>query len=230
MQEQYTYLVSTLTKIRDKQVSLHAIAALASAFAAGILVFSLTTYIELFAWAPPSIRALFAVCVVLALGVTLVRKRNNLLSLVQPSRRLSIRSMALVAGQHFRQVGDRLSNSLQLYEQSQLATTGSGLAQAQFSMIAEEARSLPFQELIDTSVVKRPLLFLLSSLALFAASLAVPGYSDAAYRNIAFTNTFIPPAPFSLSLQVVPATVVAKGSSVELVVNIDGAAESVGGR
>jgi len=109
---------------------------------------------------------------------------------------------ALIIGQHFTNVKDRLLNILQLQKQSYNAIDAA-LIDASINQKSEEIRLVPFKAAIDLKSNRKflqyalPPLFLFGSIMLWDSSLI----KDSTYRLINNNKEFVKPAPFNFVIK-----------------------------
>jgi hypothetical protein len=135
---------------------------------------------------------------------------------------VSLDTMALRVGQWYRELGDMLCNALQLQ------TAGGGSAElraATFAHVAAVADPLDFSVIIDRKPARRAVLIAFVALAVVAASvLLTPTILGSAFdRLVHYDRSYLPPAPFSLSIS--PAdTTIHRGESVMMRISANGVA------
>lgn len=121
-------------------------------------------------------------------------------------------------GGYYHDLRDKLVNALQLYRRSgETAYTSQELALASFGTTAYQVQALDFTAIINAESRKKALMLcsIICGLFLLLAAIAPKTMGDAAYRLWHWSQSFVPPAPFSLVIQ--PAyQKVLRGESVEI--------------
>ncbi|MBM2817141.1 MAG: hypothetical protein HW421_3903 [Ignavibacteria bacterium] len=136
----------------------------------------------------------------------------------------TIEQIALRTGLVYPDIKDRLCNSLQLVSNAENRYgTSREMAFAAFDAIYEGAKSKKFNKIIDYGNIKRAFLRLMIALVLsvilfFAFNQTLPA---ALYRVANYNKSFLPPAPFSLSIEPREASIL-RGASAEIVVKATG--------
>ena len=116
-----------------------------------------------------------------------------------------------IIGNHFGDVKDKLSNTLQLIEKSEIEnSTSSSLLTASINQKINELKPIPFSSAIDISKNKRYLKYAAIPLLLFVAILFVNAniIKDGANRIVNYNREFIPEAPFNFLIQNEKLTVI----------------------
>jgi len=148
----------------------------------------------------------------------------GLLRLVGGATTYSIDEMALRVGKVYDDVGDMLCNVLQLH-----ARDANGvLALAAFQSVASTVSTKDFDAVIAKEDIRRSLLLLLASSILSLGSIGgLPDHLGAASVRLWNHNvSYMPPAPYSLSVQPLAASVM-RGSTSRIIVTARGAAPSL---
>lgn len=132
--------------------------------------------------------------------------------------------IALRIGRLYPHIGDMLCNVLQLMAQlrRQSRRTSAELALAAFEQVASRAQEVDFDAILDRQRTGRALLFFFTLLGV--TTLLIGGVAplrSAFYRVVAWERSFIPPAPFRLTLEPVEAVVV-RGTPVTVRVQASG--------
>ena len=223
----YQQLSSKLRRTQYKELWLHTVTGFLTATAVALGFFFLVALLEMAFHTSAGIRTLLVLTGialwVFTFAISAGTAPLQALRILQPS---SLEEFALRVGKFFTHINDRLSNALQLYRTSmQPRGVSAELALARFEAISSDALALPFDQILDTRRFRRILLLFIVALLLFLApfAFAPSSYSAALYRLWHFTQPFIPPAPFSLSVHPTDTTV-ARGSTMELVITASGTA------
>lgn len=224
-QHLYQELVSRLRAVRRKEVLLSFSAGLLWAIAIGVLLLVVATAIEAFAFAGTVVRSiLFFACVLGALAAFAWFAVPPLLRVLGVKDKMLEDEIAMRVGKKYPDVDDRLTNALQLYRLSaQPMGMSEELALATFGSVGERARTLDFSVIINREEQKRGLLAFLFALVVAGIGFGIfsSSMSAALYRLQHFNQAFIPPAPFSLSIEPHKAQVL-RGASTAIVVRVAG--------
>ncbi len=128
-------------------------------------------------------------------------------------------------GEHYPEVQDRLCNSIELVNELNHAVTSKDLALAAFENTAKIALMKDFEVIIDKRKPKRMLIGFISIAVCTLLSFSIFSNSLGAslYRIVNFSESFVPPAPFSLKIEDVESSVM-RGEKVRIIVNAFGKA------
>lgn len=129
--------------------------------------------------------------------------------------------MALRVGRAFDDLGDMLCNVLQL-QRTHPVGTPTDLSDAAFMTVAAVAADKDFTVIIDRRPVRRVLLWMVVSLALYWGMVGlIPSMGAAMDRLDNYDRSYLPKAPFGFRIDPVRATVM-RGTSVTLTVTASG--------
>ncbi len=132
--------------------------------------------------------------------------------------------LALRIGRLYPHIGDMLCNVLQLMAQlrRQPQGTSAELVLAAFAQVASRAQEVNFDAILDRRRTQRVLLLFFGVLGAVALLIGtVPPLRSAFHRIVAWERSFVPPAPFRLSLEPSEA-VVMRGTPVRILVRASG--------
>lgn len=187
----------------------------------GLLYFLLTLLIEHFFWLPPSGRRIlfwsFVVIEIALLYRWIVIPSSKLLKLRQG---IAYENAAILIGNHFPEVSDKLLNALQLHqikEQSELLL-------ASIEQKTKEMKTISFEQAISYTTNKKYLPYFALPIIVFLMSYLITdsNWFGNSYKRVAnYNTTYTPPAPYTFqllndSLQVV------QGNSFTLSFHIEG--------
>ncbi|CAI8305387.1 MAG: Uncharacterised protein [Flavobacterium sp. SCGC AAA160-P02] len=187
----------------------------------GALYFLITLYIELFFWLPPLYRTLLF-WVFIFMEVILFSKLIliPLAHLLKISKGINELQSSKMIGDFFPEVQDKLLNILQLKESS----NETALILASIEQKAQQIKLVPFTNAIRLKKNAAYLKYLLFPILLWAASFLTGTNKDLSSSFGRFVNhktAFIPPAPFSFSLEKESLQVI-QGNSRTITVTIIG--------
>lgn len=128
-------------------------------------------------------------------------------------------------GEHYEEISDRLSNSIELMRELDTTISSKELSEASFDIIADEAMDKDFSVIIDRKKPRRRLYAFLIVLLVTTLSMSIFNQSIGAafVRIVNFNKSYIPPAPFSLRIEQSAKSVI-KGTKVRVKVIADGVA------
>ncbi len=128
-------------------------------------------------------------------------------------------------GDHYPEVKDRLSNTIELIQELDTAVTSRDLAICAFANTAEIALNKDFTVIIDRQKPRKVAYFFISVSAITVLSFTVFSSSLGAslYRIVNCSESFLPPAPFSLKIETVKLNVM-RGEKVKISVKAIGTA------
>ncbi|TAL69009.1 MAG: hypothetical protein EPN82_08330 [Bacteroidetes bacterium] len=188
-----------------------------------ILVISL---IEMLANGDEVFRTILMVLMLISSIVAGVILLNGSLVRLLGLRKSSIESIALRIGNAYPELKDRLCNGIQLIKNLSMKTgTSPVLAVEAFGNVSEDAASKDFGVIINKKETKKSLLYFLSIFFITVLLLGIfhTSLGAAFYRVMNFNESFLPPAPFSLSIKP-EKTSVLRGTNVILTVTAKGTA------
>lgn len=115
----------------------------------------------------------------------------------------SFETLAYRIGNAFPDIKDRLSNALQLFKNISVNRRTSGeLALAAFDKIAEDTRDRDFDVIIDKSGFRKKVMLFMFVIVFvsFFFGIFQDTLGSSFYRIINFNKSFLPPAPFTISI------------------------------
>lgn len=186
-------------------------------FGAIWLIFSL---LEGYFWfGQPARLAIFSILFILLLYFVVFRILIPISKIIQINRGLTDHQSAILIGQHFPEIQDKLLNLLQLSESN---TQQSSLLLAAIEQKQSELKIFDFNEAVDFRVNKKYLFYATALIAVvLCVSFISPGlFSSSSARIVQFNKPFEKPAPFTFNLQ--SDLIAFKGDSYELKVDLDG--------
>lgn len=173
-------------------------------FTTSVLLFILTVtvseyYLYLPVWLRTTIAILFVISALAALAVWIVKPLSKMARL---GKVISHEQAAVIIGQHFDDVSDKLLNILQLKKNADTHASKE-LIEASIDQKAKQLAPIPVVSAIDLSKNKRYLPYLLPvMLVVIFILVAAPNiFRDASARLLQPTTSFIKPAPFNFILK-----------------------------
>lgn len=119
-----------------------------------------------------------------------------LLKLYKVGKVLNYNEASLIVGSHFKEVGDKLLNTLQLGEQA-METVDSSLLQAAIQQRIDNLRPVPFIQAVNLKENLKYLKFAAIPLvALIAVLLLAPGFTNSSKRLVNYNTFYEKQAPF----------------------------------
>jgi len=162
----------------------------------GLLYFFCTLFIEYFLWLKPAARTLlFYTFIVVELFLLVRFICFPLFKLFKLQKGIDYNEASKIIGNHFNEVGDKLTNFLQLSQDSQK----SELLLASIDQKANTLQPIPFTNAVDFKKNKKYLPLALIPILLFLF-FYISGngnvISDSFARVINYKKQYVPPAPF----------------------------------
>lgn len=185
-----------------------------------LALYSLFVTFEGIFWFTPLVRTiLFLILVILPSFIFYKYLLFPLLSYFQLTKPLSDEQAAIIIGEHFPEISDKLLNYIQLSNNEQASLIlSAAIEQKKFNILPFD-----FKNVINFKVnwkyfqyVLIPLLFLFF-LFLFAPEVITKG----TYRLINFSKPFLPPPPFSIHIKNLPKKII-DNETFELKIQVDG--------
>ncbi|MFN8361330.1 MAG: DUF4175 family protein [Candidatus Kapaibacterium sp.] len=205
-QQLHSELINKLAATRRKELLQNLLVGVMNTASTSLLTMLLLAGIESFAHGDTTFRTILA-CVWLAItaGAFLFFSGESLAQVVSLKQVPSIDTMALRVGNVYSDLRDTLCNALQLAplaDANSAYGVSSSLALATFETVASRARTKDFDVVISRKELKRSMVFFLSSLAITAGILGfVTPVNSALNRIVHYNESFLPLAPFTLSIE-----------------------------
>ena len=166
----------------------------------GLLYFIFTLFVEYFLWLKPTARTFLFVCFILVEGFLLIRFiAFPIFKLFKLQKGIDYNEASKIIGNHFNEVGDKLTNFLQLSQDN----NKSELLLASIDQKANSLQPIPFSNAINFSKNKKflplaviPVLFIL----LFFIAGKSDILSQSFNRVVNYKQQFLPPAPFEFQV------------------------------
>ncbi|MFM8568967.1 MAG: DUF4175 family protein [Candidatus Kapaibacterium sp.] len=188
-----------------------------------ICAFLVLAGIEAFMHASSAVRtvmmAVFFVGAVALLGISVGRILwSRMISASAPTAF----HVAQRVGDVFTDIRDRLLNAMQLATTSVVpGATSAELIDASFRQVVELTRDRDFDRVIETGSVRRRLYLFVASVGAVGLLFAVTPLGSAAYRLVRYHQSFVPPAPFALTVEPLSLDVL-RGEKVTVRVRVSG--------
>ncbi len=128
-----------------------------------------------------------------------------------PKRKPNLNVIALRVGEKYPDVKDRLCNAVQIYKTIDSPSGMSAeLIEAAFKQITDYSKDKDFNVILETKKFKQSILFFLISISIFLISLlTLPNTFGASLdRIVHWDKSYLPPAPFTISLEKEQQTVI----------------------
>ena len=170
----------------------------------GLLYFLFTLFVEYFLWLKPTARTiLFWTFIVVELFLLLRFILFPIFKLFKLQKGINYDDASKIIGNHFKEVGDKLTNFLQLSRDSDSHQKNSELLLASIDQKANTLQPIPFGNAINFGTNKKflplaiiPILFF----AFFYLSGNSNFISQSLNRVVHYKEQFLPPAPFEFQL------------------------------
>jgi len=137
------------------------------------------------------------------------------------AKRPTIEDIARRVGTAYPDVRDRLLNALQLVSPGAIVVGSQELAQAAFAEVERVVAERRFDVIIERKHRLWLLVWLLSALMASGSVVGIVPLREAAYRILHWSERFVPPPPFSLSVEPTHADVL-RNSPVRITVTVNG--------
>jgi len=148
-------------------------------------------------------------------------------SLISKNNKLTLDKLAYEVGQHYPEVKDRLSNSIQLFNLLSYSLVGvsHSFINKSIETVANSVKDYDFNVIINKDKLRKSFTRFLVSTFLFIllCFLLSSSFGFAFYRIVHFNKSFIPPPPYSLIIYPKYQTIKI-GDNVEILVKATGTA------
>ncbi len=166
----------------------------------GLLYFLMTLFVEYFLWLKPTGRTiLFWLFIVVELFLLSRFILFPLFKLIKLQKGIDYKQASTIIGNHFSEVSDKLTNFLQLAQES----TPSELLLASIEQKAKSLQPIPFGNAINFNKNTKFLPLAIIPILLFSFFYLTGNQSiiaDSMHRMVRYNEKFSPPAPFSFVL------------------------------
>lgn len=166
-------------------------------------LFFLLIILEFFYYFNPVVRSSFFVFfILLSFFLSYHFVLNPLLKMYRRRKGLTHEQAAIIIGEHFPEIQDKLLNALQLIQQRQTNSAGLDLIIAEIEQKTQFLKVFNYGKIIQFTKNLRFLRYLITALVLilFLGFFFPEMLSGPTKRLILFTQTFTPPLPFQLEL------------------------------
>lgn len=224
--ELYDKIISKIKSVRAKESGIILTSAVLLVAAVTILVVFLVSLLEAFAFGDEIFRSVLA-------GIIFLTCITTSFIWIYPAfiRFLGIRNLpkeeiiAERVGNFYPDINDKLRNSIELINELDTSVTSKDLAVAAFVDIAEQSLPKDFSVIIDRQKPRKTLYFFMATLlfAILCFTIFSSTLGASLYRIVNFSESFFPPAPFSLTVEPIKATVL-KGSKYKITITAHGKA------
>ena len=170
----------------------------------GLLYFLFTLFVEYFLWLKPTARTiLFWTFIAVELFLLLRFILFPIFKLLKLQKGIDFNDASKIIGNHFSEVGDKLTNFLQLSKDSDNQDKNSELLLASIEQKASTLQPIPFSNAINFSKNKKFLPLAIIPI-LFFLFFMISGQSDiisqSFNRVVNYKQQFLPPAPFEFQV------------------------------
>lgn len=142
----------------------------------------------------------------------------NVISLIRPVKLKSYQKLALLVGNKFKEIGDKLLNTFQLYEDK----NQSDLAKAAIISQLKQTEGLDFKSLVSFGELKKTMILLMISVvAVVGLFFIFPAFGESSSRIINYSQTYIIPTKYKFIITP-QNTTVTKGERVFVKVKVLG--------
>ena len=220
---QYNQLYAKIKSVRLKETTLKLITGLFLFISINLLSFSLASVVEYFANGDVGFRtALIVGCGVVSLASFVLFFVPPLLRLFGVKGLPSANEIALRVGEKYPDVKDKLANAIQLIDRKERNIGSSEtLINAVIEDVYSKTKGLNFSVIIQEKKNYIATAVMLFAVLSFIGVNNVAGLSEAYYRLTHFSQAFIPPAPFTLTLETKELELL-RGSKAEIVFSATG--------
>ncbi len=224
IQPKYRELITNLRKIKTLKLTYSILIALFNALAFTMTIAIILTLLELLLQGDKAFRASLFFLLLLSFASSFTFFALPFIrTIFLPKYNISLDGLAFEIGSFYPEIKDRLSNSIQLMQESEhLRGISTGFIHKAFESAYEDSIGKDFSVVLDKRNLKLSAIRFLISLIVFVFLLiASSGFSFAFYRIVNFNKSFIPPAPFSLKIHPKYATA-KRGENVQIEVKAYG--------
>ena len=222
----YNFLVKKINATRSKESVMLLISGLLIALASIACAILLTTFIEYFANGDIAFRTFLyystVIVTVAAFGIFIV---PNILRFLGIKGLPTVNEIALRIGNYYPNIKDKLGNAIQLVANSEKAIGSSKtLIEAESEAVYNKTKHINFDVIINKKKHKTIFIFSLFIMSLLGVILSFnDGMSEASFRIRNYSQSFLPPAPFTISLLTNEQTLL-RGAKAEIVISATGQA------
>lgn len=221
LQSGYTSLLQRFTSVHRSELSQKALLAIQKTILSLLLLVMAAVVIETFAQGDIAFRsALFGFIVVASIAIIITFLLTPILELTGLKNTFNPYAIAKRIGHYYPNIRDTLVNVFQLAEK-QTESTNHELIYAAFDSVYETSKNIDFHVIVEKEKNRKFLLLLTCAIILFGIVIAVPASRFSLNRIINFSTSFLPPAPFSLSVE--PQSILKlRGEKAIVTVNVKG--------
>jgi hypothetical protein len=222
-QSLYSTLIAKLSATRRKELLIQLAVGLMNTASVSLTALVLIAATEAIAHGDSAFRSGLALFWLLTAFVSLIAFAGTPIAHLFGIRPLpTTETIALRVGNVYSDLRDTLCNALQLAPMIESASGVSGaLALASFQSVAEKAVAKDFDVIISRSELKRSIVFFLIAVLLSSSIGIVPSFASGLHRVVNYNQSFLPPAPFALSIS--PLTISKlRGEKVHITVRASG--------
>lgn len=187
----------------------------------GFVYFFITLFVEYFLWLKPFFRSiLFWLFVIVEVALFSKFIVIPIFKLIGLRKGISLKESSIMIGKHFPEVEDKLLNVIQLKESAQ----HSELLLASIAQKSKELQPIPFQSAIDYKANYKYLKYLVVPIFIYIFSFLTnitPDFSQSIDRVVNYKTAYVPPAPFSFTLQNKNLRVI-QGNDISILISTTG--------
>ncbi|MDR0927681.1 MAG: hypothetical protein LBO69_07950 [Ignavibacteria bacterium] len=224
--QSYQSLLNKVSATRAKETALQLLSGILTSAGITLLAVLLATMIEFFASGDTAFRTCVAVVTLVIFHVSMI------VFIVPPILRAfgvrglpSINDVSLRVGKYYPEIKDKLGNAIQLISNADKNIgSSSSLITAEVDSVYGIAKDKNFDVIINKRRNYYLILFFVASLLLTITTFGVSeGMGEAFFRLRNFTQSFIPPAPFTIKLET-PEMTLLRGAKAEIIFSATGQA------
>ena len=225
LNQPYSFLVKKITATRTKESAIILLSKILLLFACSIFAMLAVAFIEFFAEGDTAFRTfLNASVMAVSLAAFVVFVIPSILRFIGIKGLPTINEIALRIGNYYPNIKDKLGNAVQLVANSENAVGSSKtLITAEIEAVYHETKNTNFDVIISKKYKQIIYLcFLVTSFSGFILNFN-DGISEALFRIQNYSQSFLPPAPFTITLLTNEQTLL-RGAKTEIVISATGQA------
>ena len=221
----YNKLFNRIKLVRIKESGFYLLGGFSIFLAISIFAISIATIIEYFASGDVAFRTgLYISCCVITLAGFIVFVVPPLLRMLGIKGVPTINQIALRIGDAYPDVRDKLANAIQLIDKKEKNIGSSEtLINAVMDDVYNETKKLNFSVIVQKKRTIIAVCIMMFALLSFIGISSIDSLSQAFYRLTHYSQTFIPPAPFTLTLETKKIELL-RGSKAEIIFSSQGEA------
>lgn len=197
----YTSLLQRFSDVHKAEIRQKTLYALQKSIIAVLILFIIATLLETIAQGDIAFRTtLFTVIVGASVSISGYNLFPYCMELLYLKNTFNPYSIAKRIGNYYPDIRDTLINVFQLAE-NHSETPGKDLVNIAFDTVYTQSQHRDFHVIIEKEKNKKLFLYFSASLIAFSIIIGVPVLRSSFHRLINFSTSFLPPAPFTLSVE-----------------------------